>query len=123
MLQSWFDELLEPRPLQQAFNELMQQASLTSEGRERQAAAFASKRRAIVRIVEEIEGVLGVDLPIPVEHFAAMGLALGSGLVMQHQADPDAVPSTLLGDAQAYLWLGVLAAMESPDFTPRTKRR
>jgi AcrR family transcriptional regulator len=123
LLQSWFDERIEPRPLQQAFNELMQQASLTSEGRERQAVAFANERRVIVRIVEEIEGALGVDLPIPAEHFAAMALAAGSGLAMQHQADPDSVPSTLFGDAQAYLWLGVVAATESPDFTPRTKGR
>ena len=122
-LQSWFEGLLRPRPLQQAFNELMLQASQTPEGRRRQAQAFAKERGFLERVVGEIEMLLGVELPIPIDHFAAMGIAVGSGLAQQHLVDPDVVPSTLFGDAQAYLWFGVLAAMQSPDFSPRSGTR
>jgi AcrR family transcriptional regulator len=121
--QGWFDRLLEPRPLQRAFNELMFAASETPEGRKRQAEAFAAERRAVTRVLDHIQEVLGVDLPIPTEHFAAMGFALGNGIAMQHKVDPEAVPSTLFGDAQAYLWFGVLAAVGSVDFTPRSGTR
>jgi AcrR family transcriptional regulator len=120
VLQSWFDGLLQPRPLQPAFNELMHVAGQTEDGRKRQAQSFAAERRFIERVVTEITTILDVELPIPVEHFAAMGFAVGTGLAMQHLVDPDAVPSTLFGDAQAYLWFGVLGAAQSGAFTPRT---
>ncbi|HEY8216813.1 MAG TPA: TetR/AcrR family transcriptional regulator [Acidimicrobiia bacterium] len=123
VVQSWFDRRLQPRPLQLAFNELVQQAGLTPEGRKRMAAVFDSERRAVVRVIREVEAEVGVELPIPVEHFAAIAHAIGSGLMQQHLADPDAVPSTLFGDAEAYLWFGVLAAIASPDFTPRSPLR
>jgi len=121
--QGWFDRLLQPRPLQRAFNELMLVASETPEGRKRQAEAFAAERRAVTRVLDHIQDVLGVQLPIPTEHFAAMGFAMGSGIAMQHRVDPDAVPSSLFGDAQAYLWFGVLAALQSGEFTPRSGTR
>lgn len=95
-------------------------ADETAKGRTRKAEAFAAERRAILRVLDHIEDVLGVELPIPKEHFAAMGFAMGSGLAQQNLVDPDAVPSTLFGDAQAYLWFGVLAAVQSGDFSPRT---
>ena len=120
VLQSWFEGLLGPRPLQLAFNELMHLANQTPEGRKRQAEIFATERHFIARVVAEIEQVLGVELPIPLSHFAAMGFALGNGLALQHAVDPEAVPSTLFGDAQAYLWFGVLAAAQSAEFTRQT---
>jgi AcrR family transcriptional regulator len=121
--QSWFDRLLEPRPLQRAFNELMSAAADSPEGRARLARIFANERRAIAGALEHMEQVLGEELPIPPEHFAAIGFAIGNGLAQQHLVDPEAVPSTLFGDAQAYLWFGVLAATQSGDFSPRTGTR
>ena len=119
VLQSWFEGLVAPRPLQHAFNELMHVAGQTEDGRKRQAEAFAAERQFIERGIAEVAAALDVDLPIPVEHFAAIAFALGN-LGIQHTVDPDAVPLTLFGDAMAYLWLGVLAAGESSDFVSRT---
>jgi AcrR family transcriptional regulator len=123
VLQSWFDTLSEPRPMSRARNELMHQAADTADGQRRQAEVFENERRVIARVVGEIENVLGAKLPIPVDHFAAMCFAVGTGLQAQNVVDPDAVPSSLFGDAQAYLWFGVLAAAQAPHFEPQTKAR
>jgi len=123
VLQSWFDTLSKPRPLSKALNELMHQAANTEEGQRRQAEIFENERRVIARVVSEIENVMGQKLPISADHFAAMSFAAGSGLLAQHLVDRDAVPSSLFGDAQAYLWFGVFAAAEAADFTPQTRVR
>ena len=123
VFQNWYDRLLEPKPLRRAFDELTLSASETAEGRVRLAEVFAAERRSVTRVLDHIEEVLGVKLPIPAEHFAAIGYAIGQGLAMQHLVDPEAVPSTLFGDAQAYLWFGVLAATASGQFTPQTGTR
>ena len=118
-LQGWFESGLR-RPLDRAFAELFHLASQSQEGRKRIAAVYALERRAICTILAAIEEAVGTPLPIPAEHFAAMGFALGFGLAQQHVVDPTAVPSTLFSDAQAYLWFGVLAAATSPEFTRKT---
>jgi AcrR family transcriptional regulator len=123
VLQSWFDTLSKPRPLSKALNELMHQAANSPEGRRRQAEIFDNERRVIARVVGEFECVLGEELPISVDHFAAMCFAVGTGLHAQNLVDPDAVPSSLFGDAQAYLWFGVLAAAQASDFKPQTRAR
>ena len=118
-LQDWFDARLAHRPLERAIAELLHQVGHTPEGRARLARTFSTEREVVVRLLEAVTGELGVELPIPVEHFAAMGFALGNGLFQQHLADPAAVPSTLFSDGLAYLWFGVLAVgAGSEAFTP-----
>ena len=123
VFQAWFDAMFRPRPLQDAVNELLASLGDTPEGRARRSEAYARERRSIVPVLQHIEAALGLQLPIPYEHFAAMGIAIGQGIFMQHHVDPEAIPSSLFGDAQAYLWFGVFAAMTSEDFSPRSGTR
>jgi AcrR family transcriptional regulator len=48
----------------------------------------------------------GVPFAIPPEHLAAAFVALGMGLAMEAQVDPDAIPSTLYGDMLALVYDG-----------------
>ena len=99
VLQSWFEALLQPRPLQQAFNELVHQAGQSPGGQQRRAEISRATTRHRAG-PDRGRSVLGVELPIPLEHVAAMSLAVGEGLAMQNLVDPEAVPSTLFGDAR-----------------------
>ena len=115
VVQAWFESTLGNWPLGRARAELNASLQDSDKDRERLAHALAAERRIIVRLLEAIAATLGVTFPIPMEHFAAMGLALGYGLSQQHQADPDAIPASLFAAAQAYLWVGALAAQSVPE--------
>jgi len=111
--QAWFDRVVGRRPLARAFGELLAVVGTTDEGRARLAALFATERRMIGAVLQVAAEANGVTLPIPIEHLAALGLAIGNGLAQQHEADPDAVPTSLFGLGQTALWLGVLAYGET----------
>ena len=115
VLQAWFESTLGNWPLGRARSELNASLQDSETDRERLAHAFAAERRIITTLLEAIAASLGVTLPIPLDHFAAMGLAMGYGLSQQHQADPAAVPASLFAAAQAYLWVGTFAAQSVPE--------
>ena len=115
VVQRWFESTLGNWPLGRARAELNAALQDSTKDRERLAHAFAAERRIITTLLESIAASLGVELPIPLEHFAAMGLALGYGLSQQHQADPDAVPASLFAAGQAFLWVGAFAAQSVPE--------
>lgn len=117
--QAWFEGRLTPRPLRRAVDELLLHVGRTPEGRPQLAMLFDHERRSICLLLESVADLLGTDLPVPAEHLAAMGFALGNGLHQQHVADPEAVPASLFADAQAYLWLGAMAVAADPGLLSR----
>ena len=77
--------------------------------------ALRARRRAVrvdlERVLTEVAGRFGIDLPLPVPDLAVLLLALSNGLAVESGIDPDAVPDDLLarvltllaGDAAALL--------------------
>jgi AcrR family transcriptional regulator len=66
-------------------------------------------RDAIARVVTRQFADLGVELPRPAEHMAAVVLAMDEGLALHRQVDPDAHPDGLLFDALSDMLQGQAA--------------
>jgi AcrR family transcriptional regulator len=121
VVQAWFDRMMGGRPLSRAYGELLPQAGTTPEGRARMARLFAIDRAAGAKLLASTAEVLGVTIPIPIEHLAALALAVGTGLAHQHEVDPEAVPTALFADGLAYLWLGMMASVDVPEVSDRKR--
>ncbi|MEJ7635083.1 TetR family transcriptional regulator [Aeromicrobium sp.] len=61
--------------------------------RERRAEA----RAAVVRALDTLTEVHGIEFPLPIEEMAVLLFALSNGLAVESGIDPDAVPDDLLG--------------------------
>lgn len=107
--QEWFDRFLTRQPLARAFAEVVTSATLTDENRKRVADLLRQQRMAISEMMTAIGGARTRELPIPIEHFAALALAISTGISQQHEVDPKAVPASLFGLGQLLLWHGALA--------------
>jgi AcrR family transcriptional regulator len=72
---------------------------------------FAARVRALRRGVADILAVqadqAGVRLPVPAEALAAMTFAMATGIAMERQLDPEAVPHDLFGTMLELLFAGV----------------
>lgn len=122
VLQDWFESLMGSWPLGRAGAELHSTVGGDEAARARLARMFADERRTMTTVIEAVSDELGVRPPIPVEHMAAMGIALGHGLSLQFEADPGALPFELFSTGQAYLWLGAFAAVDVPEVNPPSGR-
>lgn len=105
--QQWFDRLVMDRSLDLAITEFTPSALRNPELRRRFIQRDAQIRAAISTMMQAYCAGADIDLPIPAEHFAALVLALGSGLENQRHLDPTALPSDLFSQALFYLWQGL----------------
>lgn len=79
---------------------------------------FARRRRPIripiVELIEKAADDLGVELPVPADHFAIAVLALSNGLAIESLADPASVPAQLFGTMLNLLLGAALTANADP---------
>ena len=120
-VERWFAQLLDDRPLQRAYDEVMAQAG--PEDRARFAEMVADNRARIVRVVEAQARQHDVELPISLDHMAALLLGIGNGLAQQRLLDEDAVPLSLFADAFEFLWVGALSRTGSSPRPPAASDR
>src|SRR5947209_12445109 len=75
VIQRWLDSLLGSWPLGRAGAELQSTVVDDDRARERVAGLYADERRIMGAVMLAIAEDLGVSLPVPVDHLAAMGIA------------------------------------------------
>lgn len=106
--QAWYEGMT-AHPLDHAVTELMTKVVEDPALRARMARQREADRQAIVTVVRGYCDSAGIELPIAVEHFAAICLAIGDGLGAQRHLDAGAVPVDLFSRAMLWLWDGVWA--------------
>jgi AcrR family transcriptional regulator len=77
--------------------------------RRRFAAQVRELRRAIGEILEARAAEAGAELPVPAEQLAAMTFAMATGVALERQLDPEAVPDELFGTMLEMFFAGVQA--------------
>ena len=118
--QEWFDRFLTRQPLSRALAEVVTSATLSDENRKHVADLLSRQRMAISGMLTAIGGARTEEFPIPIEHFAALALAISTGISQQHEVDPKAVPASLFGLGQLLLWHGALAGATKSPSSPQS---
>ena len=107
--QDWFERVTGGDRLDRAVAELWPEALQDPDLRARLARRTAAARDTIAAMISAYCREAGIELPAPVEHFAAISFAIGVGLENQRRLDPDAVPADLFAIGQRWAWAGMLA--------------
>jgi AcrR family transcriptional regulator len=82
--------------------------------RRRLATRVAALRSAVAEIIAARAAELGVEPPLPVEELATMTFAMATGVALERQLDPRAVPDELLGTMLELLFAGIAQRAAAP---------
>lgn len=109
VLQSWYLALLGDQRLRRATAELIAQAAHVTAARARLAQRQAYVRSTIASLIKAYRVAEGLTLPLADDLIASFILAIGDGVAIQRQLEPDALADDTFTTAVAYLWFGLNA--------------
>lgn len=109
VLQSWYLALLGDQRLQRATAELIAQAAHVTAVRARLAQRQAYVRSTIASLIKAYRVAEGLTPPLADDLIASFILAIGDGVAIQRQLEPDALADDTFTTAVAYLWFGLNA--------------
>lgn len=105
--QAWLEEMGGAGGLSHATAEFIPYAASKPHLRDRMVARSRRFRQAITHMVQELSDEAGITLPVPADQVAAIVIALGEGVAVLDNVDPEGTSPNLFATGVAYLWKGL----------------